>query len=262
MRDNNKKKQNNKKYEDLVSNKILLTITMGFVALITLMFLYKGFNSSSQILITYTVANVLFGICLVATILCGIWLFKNRRSNVDESMNSITSTNSLKVALVFTVSIGLIRFYDPALIKIFYVLVPLYVANYFILKVYPLDLYLISVLGSIGALVTYALAQLLPTPSMALVAIILAFYIAFALFIVINVLRAKMNNGVVKIFKNIYDFPRKANYWLIILTAFVPFAGLGLALLFGTIMLMYTLYILAAFVFACILYYTYKMMDS
>ncbi len=262
MRYNNKKIQKNKQYEDLVSNKILLTITMGFVALIILMFLYKGFNSSSQILITYTIANVLFGICVVASALCGIWFFKNRSNNVDESMNSITSTNSLKVALVFTISLGLIRFYDPALIKVFYVLVPLYVANYFIQKVYPLDLYIITLLGSVAALVTYALAQLLPTPSMAVVAIILAFYIVFALFIVVNALRAKKNDGVIKIFNKVYDFPRKANYNLITLTAFVPFIGLGLALLFGTMMLMITLYILVSFIFACILYYTYKMMNS
>lgn len=192
--------------QDLVSNRLLLLLTIAFIAALGLMFLYRGFNTPGRVVFTYNLTLgvvILSGICLLLSL---IWYFRNKKIKADEINKTITSGNTLKLCCIVFIASFLVYRYAVIAIRALYVAIPLYVALYFIYKVYSRGLFTISVMCSVNGIIFYLLDRLQNNISLSpyIMAIVAAFgaLCVFELFTVAAAAKHEGKIGSITIMRN------------------------------------------------------------
>ena len=146
-----------KAYEEMVSNRLMIMIFIGFVALGVLILMYQRFGAAGQTSSTFTCAYILTGVFAALTVICFIWFLISRKKEKPLLPKTITSGNCLWTCFLFTVMFALVSKFDQKAIKALYIIIPAYVALYFIKKVYPKDFFVTAACGAYGIVSLYIL---------------------------------------------------------------------------------------------------------
>lgn len=122
--------------QDIVSNKLLVLITVSFVSALALMWIYRGYNTLGSVARTGQIVLVLLFGAALFLIFCCIWMIRSQKKGTDESQKVFTSSNCTLGAFFGLVSLWGIYHFGIAVIRVLYVLIPLYVGLYFISRIY------------------------------------------------------------------------------------------------------------------------------
>ncbi|MGI6030115.1 MAG: hypothetical protein ACOX7F_01275 [Eubacteriales bacterium] len=260
------KKAYEKALEEVQSNKIMVTLCIGFLAMGLLIFLYQNFNRSGHVWQTFQITYWLCGISAAISAGCLVWYILNRRRGVDERLRTFTSGNCLRGALLFTIGLGAITQYDIYAIRALFVLVPVYIALYFVGRVMPGEfLYICSVsvfeMGLLLLLRTFLFSQQV-------------LYIYYAqrlvlLFALVNVvalgilLLTRKGEGTLKLGWWIWNMGPAPRYSLMTIAFALPVAELVLSMMLrSTEVCYYAVFVQGGYVAACGLYYLYRLMNA
>ncbi len=260
----NKKQEMSQEKKDLIGNKILCLLTVCFISMAVLMFLNRVIDNLSTMMVTYIVLRALAVISAVAVIVLAFYFVKCRKDGKDESTRVITSSNLLKTAIVFTLSVCFILLFHINAIKVLYVLLPMYAALYLIYHTYPLEFFYLSLGSCIGVLFLLGLYKL--EGHITFQPFILPAAIVFGVLAIISAgrvlyLKFAHKKGV-KIFRKSAVSGKKMNIWFFLLLDIVFAAGCFIYPFYGSMILYYACYAIGAIFLAGVLFYTYKLMSE
>ena len=257
-------KKNRNTNQDVVSNRLLLLITISFLAALLLMWIYRGYSTLGASVQTNTVVFSLILLFGAAAIGCGFWLFQMKKREIDEDDRTLTSKNCLLFFLVAFVCVLAIYQFQTTAIRLLYVIVPAYVGLYFIKKVFPTAVLWLSFFCFGFGLTFYffnrffdnAVFSPFVIPSLLVLVLV-------SVFLLLSLSQLKKTDGVYSAGKKAQVvLPKGTNYWLLLGSPFLAtIFGLCYFIL-GTPAMRYGLYTIVGYFFLCVLYHTFELMNK
>lgn len=270
------KKLYEKAYEDMIGNRIMLSIIVGFVALMLLMYVYRGF-SGSKIPQMYQLAKWMSWGSGIVTVAGAVWYFVSRKNRMPGDLKVITPENVTLTALLFTLGSMAVHRYDVKAVQALFLIVPCIVGLYFVGRVFPKDFTVACVFGAIGVLWLYGMKGLIFTKGLNLPMIII-FHLGFApnqfawvlsgIFGIYLVLMALAliqvkRTGRVQVGKFRLELGKQANVPLMAIALVLPLAIMVLTYVVRqTSVCQYGMFAIGAYLLVCGLWYTYRMMNN
>lgn len=251
--------------QDIVSNKILLLITISFISALVLMWIYRGYNTLGSIAYTNQIILVLLMVSALFVLFCCFWSTRVRQKNIDESQKILTSSNCTLGGFFALISFWGIYNFGVSTIRILYILIPLYVGLYFISKIYSKSVSWTAYLCAGFGVIFYIFNKLFDNLSFAP-------YVTPALVVMLIVALIFLN-----LFKNLQKgdgvlgkpgqkqiriFPPKTSYWFLVITPVLAvLCGISYYFL-GTASMRYGLFAMAGCLFIVIVYHTFKLINQ
>lgn len=226
------------------------------------MLIYRGYTMLGSIYLTNRIVFFLcvaFGVLLIPS---GIFYYRNKTKNVDETLKTINSKNIfLSVILLFLVFFVIYRFGTTA-IKLLYVALPVYVGIYFITKIYPKSLHIITYICTFNGFLYYIFNKLFDN-----IAFIPYIGATLAICILINVIAAvifvylKKNDGIINAASGKINFlPKQTNYLPLIATPVLSAIFYLLYFIFSVPAMRYSLFGMLTYLLICLIFYTFELM--
>lgn len=270
------KKTYEKAYEDMIGNRIMLGILVGFAALMLLMYLYRGFNGS-KIPQMYRLAWWMSWGSGIVTAAGVVWYFVTRKNRFSGDLKVITPENVTLIALLFTLGSVAVYRYDTRAIQALFLLVPCLVGLYFVWRVFPKDFTITCIFGVIGVWWLYAMKGLIFTKGLNL-PVIIVFYLGFEphqfAWVLTGLLLIYMTlmgwalvqvkkTGRVQVKKFRLELGKKANIPVMAIALVLPLAIMVLTYAVHKISVcQYGMFAIGAYLLVCGLWYIYRMMNN
>ncbi len=270
------KKIYEKAYEDMIGNRIMLGIIVGFGALMLLMYMYRGF-SGTKIPQMYDLAWYMSWGSGIVTAAGVVWYVVSRKNRIPGELKVITPENLTLTALLFTLGAMAVYRYDIRAIESLFLIVPCLVGLYFVWRVFPKDFTITCLFGVVGVLWLYAMKGLIFTKGLVLPRIVV-FYLGFEphqfawvltglLLIYIAVMGWALwqvkKTGRVQVKKFRLELGKKANVPVMAVAVVLPLASMVLTYAVHKISIcQYGMFAIGAYLLVCGLWYTYRMMNN
>jgi len=239
--------------QDIASNKLLALIIISFIAAMGLMFLYRAFTTAGRAAAAFNVTFVLCIVCAVATAAALFWRIRCFISKSDESSRTVTSRNLLRTCVIFLAASVAIYRLDVTAIKVIYVLLPLYVAIYFVLCVYGGTMGLITSLCAVNGVIFYVLNRILDAAGSRTGLYLTLFAVVCAVeFVVCFALNKNGKGGIFQQYRH--------DLAICTISAVLPIVFLVLWFFAGTPAMRYGLFGVCAWWVFCLIYYTVDLM--
>lgn len=270
------KKVYEKAYEDMIGNRIMLGIIVGFGALMLLMYVYRGF-SGTKIPQMYRLAWWLSWIGGAVTAAGAVWFAVSRKNRIPGEIRVITPENVTLTALLFTIGSMAVYRYDIKAVEALFVIVPCLVGLYFVWRVFPKDFTITCLFGVVGVLWLYGMKGLIFTKGLKLPRIVV-FYLGFephqfawVLTGLLLIYMAAMGwalwqvkkTGRVQVKKFRVELGKKASVLMMAVALVLPLAIMVLTYAVHQVAVcQYGIFAIAAYLLGCGLWYTYRMMNN
>lgn len=240
-----------------------------FTLIIGLMLAYRGYSSVATYVATNMASFVIMLLGAAATLASGVLAVVRERKHADELRYKIFTMRHMFIAVaILTVCAFSSWYYSLTGVKAMYAFVPIIAALILVYLLYPTDFFYIADVSACAAAVLWYLSvatgdgfvwirgvQAGKPLYFTVLAVILL--VAYA-FIAYN-LRSK--KGTLKL-RGVERqlFPRAARYRLTYLTAGLALLCILAGFLFGSTVAFYAMFIMLAWLFALVVYYTVKLM--
>lgn len=251
--------------QDIISNKILLLITISFISALVLMWIYRGYNTLGTVARTNGIVMVLTALAAIFVLFCCWWSLRVRKNQADESEKTLTSSNCMLGGLFALLSLWGIYHFGITVIRALYILIPIYVGLYFISKIYSKAAIWVSYLSVFYGLAFYTFNRLFDNVAFASYvtpALVILFVVSL---ILLNFFRGlQKGDGLIgKPGQNqARILPSKTKYVFLIITPILA-AVFGIGYFFiGTVAMRYGFFAMSGYLLIAIIYYTFELMNQ
>ena len=149
-----------KEQKDLVSNKLMLLLTVCFMAMLALTFIHRAIDGLSTMTMIYTLLRLLAILGVLMIIASVIYMVKCKREQRDESEKTITSRGLFIFSVLFMLSMLSVLLFHINAVKFLYVLLPMYAGLYLVYQTYPQEFFLIGAHSCVYGILFYVLSRL------------------------------------------------------------------------------------------------------
>jgi hypothetical protein len=257
---NDLEKKNQKKTDELVSNRVLSLFATGAILLWALAYLYKLFDYIPTTQTAYLVSKIILGAAGVAFAACLVWLIVSVKKNTFVSTKIINPATLMGLFGVIAVCCGLLLYNYILGMKLIYVFIPAIVVYYLIYNVYQRAFFGIMITHGLMAFALYFMSN---SASKTGAFIYGAICILICVFAALVGMAACKNNGAIKLGKYSVRIFDKASLTAkkTILAVYGASAIAALAALFIPVYaIIYIFYAFIAFLVCCAVYYTIRLM--
>ncbi|MGI6576805.1 MAG: hypothetical protein ACOX1Q_01895 [Eubacteriales bacterium] len=266
-----KRKTKTSQYDDYMTNMILGVFSFAFLLIVGLMATYRGYGRIDSIAITMRLVYGFSAFAALMAIVGAVWEHRTRKKGIDNKYKVFRGRN-LSAASAFAAICALIaaRFFVDG-IKVLYIIIPAAAVLVLIYLIYSSEFFFISAItATTGFLMWYfskayyvrPITRIDPASLLsdltfyagivALIALLIAALVVFS---------ASRNGGAVKVGKRSFKlFRPSTKYGLIYLSIAVSFLCTVAALVFGSIVAYYLLFVVFGYLFVLAVYYTVKLM--
>lgn len=260
----NNKRVDKKKQEDIALTRALIWFAAAMVVEFLLLLVnkyYINFTADSEsirlALTMGTVLKVTTVLGLLAAVLCGVWGWKRGKKTGTVPFLYVVLTT---VLLAIGVSSGLIVVFYRAAVQLLYIMVPAGAVLALVYYLYQREFFFSACGIAVGMLGLWLVRKNIGTHDLIVsLYAVLAAVVLFAM--IVLTIKLKQNAGVLVIKERQYEvLPKQSNFLLIILSCVVSIAVLLAGLLLGGMVAFYLLFVLVAWLFVLLVYYTVKMM--
>jgi hypothetical protein len=264
-------KKKTSRYDDYMTNMILGVFSFAFFLTVGLMATNRGFGRVNTIFPTIRILYVFSGLTALAAVAGFVWEYLDYKKGTDNKYKVIRGRN-LCIASAFTAICSFIaaRFFVEG-VRILYVIVPIFTVLVLIYLIYSSDFFLISLVTTITGLLMWYYSKAYynrlitkvdpgvllrdPTFYIGVVSVLLLIFLA------IIVYASSKNSGEIKIGKvSVRLFHSSTKYGLVYLSLALSFACTAAAIVFGSIVAYYLLFVMFGYLFVLAVYYTVKLM--
>ena len=260
----NSKRADKKKQEDIALNRALIWFAAAMVVEFLLLLVnkyYINFTADSEsIRLALTMGTILkvttiFG--LLAAVLFGVWGWKQGKKTGSVSFLCVVLTT---VLLVVGISSGLIVLFYRAAVQLLYIMVPAGAVLALVYYLYQKEFFFSACGIAVGMLGLWLVRKNIGTHDL-IVSLYMIFAALVLLAMILLTIKLKQNNGALAIKEQRFEIlPKQSNFLLIILSCVVSIVTLLAGLLLGGTVAFYLLFVLIAWLFVLLVYYTVKMM--
>ena len=257
---NDLEKKNQKKTDELMSNRVLSMFATGAILLWALAYLYKLFDYIPTTQTAYLVSKIIIGVAGAGFVFCLVWLIVSIRKNTFVGTKIVNPATLMGLFGVIAVCCGLLLYNYILGMKLIYVFIPAIVVYYLIYNVYQRSFFGIMVTHGLIAFALYFMSN---SPDKKGVLIYGAVCIVICIVAALAGISACRNNGAVKLGKcNVRIFEKASlpakKYILAIYGASV--LAVIAALFIPVYAIIYIFYAFIAFLVCCAVYYTIRLM--
>lgn len=260
----NSKRADRKKQEDIALTRALLWFAAAMVVEFLLLLVnkyYINFTADSAsirlALAMGTVLKVTTALGLLGAVACGVWSWKRMKKDGELPFLCVVLT---AVLLAVGVCSGLIvLFYRPA-VQLLYIMVPAGAVLALVYYLYQKEFFFSACGVGVGLLGLWLVRKNIGTHDL-LVNLYAVVAVLVLLAIILLTLKLKKSAGVLNIKDKQYAvLPKRSNFLLVVLSCVVSLATLLAGLFLGGTAAFYLLFVLVAWLFVLLVYYTVKMM--
>lgn len=249
------------KESDYITNKVLAVFSVCLFGVLFLMFLYKMLDSANKVMTGYYI-NIGLGIFGAVCLIIGITKYVRDKTNKLDTRYSIVTGKSLMIFSVVAILCSLfIMYYYLSAIKILYIVIPAIAVFYLVYFAYQREFFVVTIdLGVAAALLWVIGKAQANTDRTELAYISVVIYAVFFILQLIILLKAKKNNGKIKIGKELEElFSTQTGLLMMIITPIVMIIVLCAAFLIGSTASYYLMFAIFAYLFVSAVYYTVKL---
>ena len=253
-------KKNQKKTDELVSNRVLSMFATGAILLWALAYLYKLFDYIPTTNTAYLVSRIILALAGLGFAACLVWLIVSVRKNTFVATKIVNPATLMGLFGVIAVCCALLLYNYILGMKLIYVFIPAVVVYYLIYNVYQRIFFGIMVTHGLMAFALYFMSNCVKRENVFIYGGICVLICAVAIFVGLAACR---NNGAVSLGKcNIRLFdkasvPAKKNLLAIYGVSVLAVIA---ALFIPTYAIIYVFYAVVAFLVCCAVYYTIRLM--
>lgn len=260
----NNKRVDKKKQEDIALTRALIWFAAAMVVEFLLLLVNKYYinftadSASIRLALTMgTVLKVATALGLLAAVLCGVWTWKQGKKQGSLPFLCVVLT---AVMLTIGISSGLIVLFYRAAVQLLYIMVPAGAVLALVYYLYQREFFFSTCGIAVGMLGLWLVRKNIGTHDLIVTLyMVLAAVVLFAM--IVLTIKLKQNGGAISIKERQYEvMPKQSNFLLIILSCVVSVVTLVAALLLGGTVAFYLLFVLVAWLFVLLVYYTVKMM--
>lgn len=260
----NRKRADRKKQEDLALTRALIWFAAAMAVEFLLLLVnkyYINFTAESTsirlALAMGTVLKVTTVLGLLGAVLCGVWTWKQMKKNGELPFLCVVLTC---VLLAVGVSSGLIVLFYRAAVQLLYIVVPAGAVLALVYYLYQKEFFFSACGVGLGMLGLWLVRKNTGTHNL----VVNLYMVAAALCllaILLLIARLQKGEGLLTIKDKQYELmPKQSNFRLVILSCMVSLLALLAGVLLGGTVAFYLLFVLVAWLFVLLVYYTVKMM--
>lgn len=260
----NSNRADRKKQEDIALTRALIWFAAAMVLEFLLLLVnkyYVNFTADSAsinlALALGSVLKVTAVLGLLGAVLSGVWGWKQMKAERVFPFLSVVLT---AVLLAIGVSSALIVVFYRAAVQLLYVLVPAGAVLALVYYLYQKEFFFCACGSGVGLLGLWLVRKNIGTHDM-LVNLYMVAGAVVLLAIMLLALKLKKGQGMLEVKgKQIALLPKQSNFLLIVLSCVVSLLAMFVGLLLGGTVAFYLLFVLLAWLFVLLVYYTVKMM--
>lgn len=260
----NNKRADKKKQEDIALSRALVWFAAAMVVELLLLLVNKYYINFTADSLSIRLALALGTVLKVTTILgllaagiCGVWSWKQTKKTGVLPFLYVVLT---AVLLVVGISSGLIVLFYRAAVQLLYIMVPASAVLVLVYYLYQKEFFFSACGVSASLLGLWLVRKNIGTHDV-IVNLYLVVSALILLSMILLIFKMKQDDGVLEIKDKRYEvLPKQSNFLLIILSCVVSLAALVAGWLLGGTVAFYLLFVLIAWLFVLLVYYTVKMM--
>lgn len=257
-----RQKEERRRQEDIALNRGLAWVGAAIVLELLLLLInkyYVDINTTAQsvniALALRTGMRAVRVIALIGVLLCAGWTWVNVKNNTKTAVSVIMLIAC--TALSFCTHI-IVSFYDSGL-RMLFLLVPAWAALALVYYLYQREFFISACFSGLGVVALWLIRHRSASPVTAYAFLAVMALVLAGGGILLN--RVRQDQGELTVLgRKLRILPKDAGYMPILITAAVNAAAVILALAMGLTAAYYLIYLLIAWLFGLLVYYTVKMM--
>lgn len=264
-------KKKTTQYDEYMTNMILGVFTFAFLMIVGLMATYRGYGRVESIATTIRLVYGFSAFAALAAVAGAVWEYQSRKKGIDNKFKVIRGRN-LSAVSAFAAFCALVaaRFFVDG-IKVLYIIIPAAAVLVLIYLIYSFEFFFISlIMAAAGFLMWYfsKAYYALPITKIDLTALLsdLTFYVGITaitalLVAALVVYLSSRDSGKLRVGKrSIKLFLPSTKYRLIYLSIALSLLCTISAMVFGSMVAYYLLFVAFGYLFILAVYYTVKLM--
>ena len=255
-------REERRRQEDIALNRGLIWVGAAIVLELLLLLVNKYYiqfyTTQESIYLATIIGNVLKGvriISLIGVVLCAVWIWLNvkKRTKLAPPVIMLIGCTALLFCTHVTLS------FNDSGVQMLFILVPAWAALALAYYLYQREFFLSAAFTGMGVVALWLIRhQSGHQLTLYVFLVLMALVLVLGAVLISQVRKAQ---GAWKLSeRTIQVFPKDANYALMLVTAVANVAALILGLVLGGTIAYYLIYVLVAWLFGLLVYYTVKMM--
>ncbi len=257
---NEKKTGNNantQRAKDYVTNKLLLVFTIAFAMLLLLMNVGRMMKSVESFVLAHTITKVVCGVAILAIVAGIIMMIVEHNKKKDTRYVLLSGKNILITALFIAVCTGALAFiFDPKMLLLLYVFVPVIVVLYIIYYSYQREFFYIALSAAISASCVWLVGS---TGDSRLSFVLAAVGVLVNLVLAAFAVWAQVKGGTVRAFGREFSAFKADSKYALVYISFALFAAVCVAALLLPSFAVYFTFGTVAYLVLAGIYYTIKL---